>query len=449
MPVFTDHHSLPVMHSIKATPFGLVLLSCLACESSQFGSPTAAVTQKPLVDLVLLSGEIRAGEAIELIAPMVGMWPIPIQSILDNGTEVRAGEAIAEFDNSNLVGGLDASRERAQQAATSLLATRARLAGEEATARFEVQSKDLSLNKAKIEASIPEGLESDRKYQEKQLALRRAQLDLTAAQTEFDNQLIKARAEIGIAKVERDKARAEVERTEQSLEVVVLEAPRDGILEIAYNREEGRPYRTGDNVQPGRAVALFPDYTSLRVEAFLFDVDQGRVQAGAPATIILDAYPEDRFTGRVTEIQEIAQQPSTRSARRIFRVLVELDNSDANVMRIGMSARVEILSKLEQWQGKPTLVVPRGALDFSVRTTHSTPLLEDQLATANMTARLNTPTGWVPADVGLCSLTECVVAGPEAGLEVQIISADKIISSDSTSGAAGGTDATDTSGAST
>ncbi len=380
---------------------------------------TATIEAKPLESVVLLSGQIRTAQAIELLAPQVGMWPIPIQSILEDGTAVKAGQSIAEFDSSNLASGLEQNRDRVVDAESTYLITAARLDAEAADARFEVESKRLALEKTKVDAAIPEGLKPEREYQTLQLSLRRAELELDTASRKLANQLAKAQAELGITQVEVSKARTEVARTEQSLEVVTLTAPRDGVLEIAFNRDEGRPFRSGDNAQPGVPVARFPDYCTLRVEANLFDVDEGTVEIGAQATVVLDAFPNRPFTATVTEIQEVAQQTSSRSARRVFRLIANLEQPDAEIMKVGMSARVEIRSELAEWHGQPTLVVKREAMRFTGRPrTAGAASADDVKRTTTVTAQLKTPTGWIDAEVGRCSTIECIVLGPEAGTRV-------------------------------
>ena len=61
---------------------------------------------------------------------------------------------------------------------------------------------------------------------------------------------------------------------------------------------EGRRLQEGDGVWVGLPLAQLPELSSLRIEADLPDVDDGRIGAGMPATIILDAYPSLTFPAR-------------------------------------------------------------------------------------------------------------------------------------------------------
>jgi HlyD family secretion protein len=101
--------------------------------------------------------------------------------------------------------------------------------------------------------------------------------------------------------------------------------------------------------------------SSLQVEADLADVDDGRIGAGMPATIVLDAYPNMSFPGRVSSISAVAQESSRTSLRRAFRVRIALDRLDAVRMRPGLSSRVIIHTMSQQ----NALIVPRASIDFS------------------------------------------------------------------------------------
>jgi multidrug efflux pump subunit AcrA (membrane-fusion protein) len=125
------------------------------------------------------------------------------------------------------------------------------------------------------------------------------------------------------------------------------------------------------------------------VEADLADVDDGRIGAGMPATIVLDAYPNMSFPGRVTSISAVAQESSRTSLRRAFRVIVALDRLDAVRMRPGLSSRV-IVHAISQ---RNALMVSRAAIDFS-----------------NTKPRVHLAGGKVVDVVlGACNAQECVV----------------------------------------
>jgi multidrug efflux pump subunit AcrA (membrane-fusion protein) len=80
-----------------------------------------------------------------------------------------------------------------------------------------------------------------------------------------------------------------------------------------------------------------------------------------PVRIVLDAYPNTTYTGRVSEISAVAQESTRASMRRAFRVLVKLDKIEPARMRPGLSARVVIRRE----ERANALLIPRGCVILS------------------------------------------------------------------------------------
>jgi HlyD family secretion protein len=157
------------------------------------------------------------------------------------------------------------------------------------------------------------------------------------------------------------KAQRELTIDEHAIEELILRAPRNGIVVVRDHPWEGRRLQEGDAVFVGFPLAQLPEMASLQVEADLADVDDGRIGAGMPATIVLDAYPNMSFPGRVASISAVAQESSRTSLRRAFHVIVALDRLDAARMRPGLSSRVVVHAMTQP----NALLAPRAAIDFS------------------------------------------------------------------------------------
>jgi cobalt-zinc-cadmium efflux system membrane fusion protein len=94
------------------------------------------------------------------------------------------------------------------------------------------------------------------------------------------------------------------------------------------------------------------DLSNVWILCDVYENDLSRVHLGDPAEIELNAYPDRRLKGRVTNISKLLD-PNTRSAK----VRIELPN-DAGVLRPNMFATVHFVS-----QGTETrTVVPSSAV---------------------------------------------------------------------------------------
>lgn len=419
------------LHVFAGTVAGIVLCALLGitgCRPSDARSPPPGaesppdqgaelrVTQGPLVGRHLMTGELFAEQAAELIAPNVGQWPIQIRKLVENGIRVETGEPVVEFDNSNQVGNLDQQRTAVVTAETQLLSTQATAAASVQEAEFERLRRQSEFEKASLKADIPSGLQSELEEERLRLEKSRAALELREALTDLESKKRSAESDIELKRIDLRKARLAVQRVEQDLELLSLRAPRAGLVEIGENRDEDRTLQAGDSVQPGSTVARIPDLSSLAVRARLFDVDDSRIATGLEATVTLDAFPDLAYSARIRSIQQLAQQMSRRSRRRSFDVVLDLEEIDLERMRTGMSVKISVDTIYNsQVAGRPDgdsaasepLLAPRVALD-----------LDHPEGPRAAMAR----GGFRSVSVGECSTSHCVIEdGLSLGQELRPI----------------------------
>jgi multidrug efflux pump subunit AcrA (membrane-fusion protein) len=330
-------------------------------------APAGPAAPAPLVvgrgtleDRLVLSGEIEASSSEHLVVPRTPSWMLSIRWLAADGSMVRKGDRVVEFDSSSLTTTLEDKRGaiiRSQGELDSQVARdRATLADKE----MEVERRRAEREKARIEAGVPPDLYSRRQHQEKQLALLTRQDALAKAEEDLRAQRRSAGLERRIKEVALARAVRELAEVDRLLDELTLRAPRDGLVQLAINRREGsgRKYLVGDQAFPGWAVATMPDLSAIQVRARLADVDDGAVREGMPADCVLDAYPGKVWKAMVRQVSPVARSEGRDSTRRFFDVVVKLDAPAVDIMRPGMSMRVEVLRR----RAENTLLVPRAAV---------------------------------------------------------------------------------------
>ena len=346
---------------------GLLLLAAACGTGAAAAPPVPAepdelrVTRGDLAERVLLTGQLVAERSERSIVPMTRIWQLSIRWLAEDGAAAKAGDRVVEFDNSVFVGELAEKRLRLKQATLDLAAQRAVAAAATADKEFALAREKLLLEKAELEAALPKDFQPERDWQEKQLARERAQMAARKAEAELAAQKKSSALELRVKEIEADKIRRDLEVAEKGIAALTLTAAKAGILLVGEHPWEGRKFQVGDVVQPGWTVVELPDLSTMRVEATLSDVDDGRVVAGARATCTLDAHPDLPVTGTVREVAPVAQEVGQQSLRRAFKVVIELERTDPERMRPGMSVKVEV-------RGVPVqgaLTAPRAALDLA------------------------------------------------------------------------------------
>lgn len=300
----------------------------------------AAAAYRP--DRLLLTGEMAAANASSLTVPATPTWMVQLRWLAPDGAVVKKGQKVAEFDSTALSSTLEERRLSVSKAEADLSVFRAEAAVTEADRVLSVESRTAAREKAAVDADVPEELRSRREHEEKKLALARAETDLAKAEEDLKAHRQAVLAQVEEREIALARTRRELTIAEDAIAALTLTAPRDGVVVVGDNPRERRKIQVGDMIWPGVVVARLPDPQGLRVEATLYDVDDGRVTEGQLATAWPDAFPDRRLSGRVSEVSVIAQPVTPDSPRRAFRVVVPVAEGSLEGLRPGMSVKVEI-----------------------------------------------------------------------------------------------------------
>ena len=131
----------------------------------------------------------------------------------------------------------------------------------------------------------------------------------------------------------------------EALHTLPVRSPVDGIV-LEKMAVEGMRF------MPGETLFRIGDLSRIWVIAEVFEQDLGAVRLEQDATIFLDAFPTERFSGRVTFIA-----PQINAETRTARVRLELANPGLR-LKPDMYARVEFVAD----KSPPMAAVPNSAI---------------------------------------------------------------------------------------
>jgi multidrug resistance efflux pump len=374
------------------------LLACLAplagcsgagarAESSR--DPGLTVHRGVFQQRLILSGELAAERGESLNVPQTSSFQLTIRWMAPDGVPVKAGDPVVAFDNTQFASELEEKRLGASQAGSDLETAQAESKTSEAERRFNVEKARSELEKARIAASIPKDLLALREYQERQLALKRAETELAKAEEVLRTEEKSGESDVQLKRISLEKSRREIHTAEETISALDIRAPRDGMVLVGSHPFEGRKLQVGDSVWSGMPVATLPDLSSMMVQANLSDVDDGRIKSGMQVLCTLDAYPDTPYRGRVVDISPVARELKRSPLLHYFPVRIALEKVDTRRMRPGMSVRVEVMAA----ETKGALLVSREAVDFA----------------AGGPRVLLAGGGAAPVRLGACSADQCVV----------------------------------------
>jgi len=331
----------------------IVLLGLAAGGRFWFGrmvvadSETATVTKGVYTDTVEIRGQVQPVRSTYVTAPY-NAGELQILKMAANGTAVKGGDVVAEFDAVTL-------RRTIQEKQSELRTARAELAQGGAQSKIAMEERQAAVEKGKFEVvkarlSLGEvGLVSEIVAARAKLALADAEQRLREAEAS----LVSARANATAERETRErrivKVEAELELAQTRVTALHVKAPVDGTVSILPNYRASMTmgssapeFRTGDRVWPGAMILELPDLSSVFLTARIDEADRGQLSANQPATIRVDAIADRDYQASVSEISVLARiDYSSWPPPKQFDLEVAIKDPDAR-LRPGMSAAARI-----------------------------------------------------------------------------------------------------------
>jgi multidrug efflux pump subunit AcrA (membrane-fusion protein) len=309
---------------------------------------TLPVVKGDFIDYIQIRGDIRPAKSIVLNAPVQSGGDLLITKLVKNGTSVKKGDILVEFDRTTL-------EQRLQERQSDLKSAEADIQQSQEQRKVNDQQDAQTLMKAHYDvdrAKLDLGkkdIVSPVEYEEAKLALADAEQKLNEVEAKNASNRAGSDAEILGKKRKRDKAKFDVDRTAESLAALTLRSPADGTVNILENPRSGGPFsngvefREGDRAWAGATILELPDLSSIHLEARLDESDRGRLKVGQTATVKIEAVPGKDFNARVDLISVLARVDFSSGwpPVRNFDLGLVLQDRDARI-RPGMTATARI-----------------------------------------------------------------------------------------------------------
>ena len=283
---------------------GLLLAGC--SKETKVSFMTAKVEKGDMQTTITATGTIEPVTSVTVGTQVSG---IVSKLYVDYNSIVKKGQVIAELDKTNLTSELNTAK--------------ANLNSAQGTLNYE------QANFKRYQTLYDKGLVSADEYESARLSF------------------LKAKEQV-------NTARENVQKAQTNLGYATITSPIDGVV-LSKAVEEGQTVAASFNTPELFTIAQ--DLTDMRVIADIDEADIGGVIEGQRVSFTVDAFPDDRFEGRVTQVR---QQATTSSNVVTYEVVISAPNNDLK-LKPGLTASVTIFT-LEK-QG--VLIVPAKALQFT------------------------------------------------------------------------------------
>jgi RND family efflux transporter MFP subunit len=271
----------------------------------------AVVKRAPVAEQIQIVGNLIGAATVQVVPRVNGrLATVNVQL----GDSVRRGQTVAKVEDLEI-------QEQVRQAEAAYK-----------VAEATIRQRDADLKLAKTNRDRSESLYN------RQL-LPQQTFDDTVARHEA------ALAQNDLARAQFEQAKARLEELKITLQNTIIASPVDGFVSKRFSDP-------GAFVGPNSPVVAVVDIRTVRMVANLVEKDMKRVPAGTAAAVEVDAFPGEKFAGRVRRVAPVFD-PATRTAE----MEIEIPNGNYR-LKPGMYARVQLTvdSKAN------ALTVPRNAL---------------------------------------------------------------------------------------
>ena len=288
---------------------------------------------------VEVTGTLQAVESDRLGPPVVaGMWEFKIAFLAPEGAKVKQGQPVLGFDASSLQRDLETKAAERDTAAKEAERKERELALAEHDDALALAEAEAGLRKATLQVSRPDDLVAS-----KELAKARLDLELAEREVAYQREKVATRrrvaaSELAALRSTQERAAARVAEIEDAISRMTIAAGRDGtLIHVADWRGDKR--KVGDTVWRADKVVEVPDLRAMAGKGEVDEADAGKLAAGQPIRLRLDAHPDIEFTGTVSAVARAAERKSWQNPLKIVRLEITLAHTDEERMRPGMRFR--------------------------------------------------------------------------------------------------------------
>lgn len=290
-----------------ALPLMIAVLSMVACgKKTEVKYESSKVSKQNISTSITATGTIEPVTEVEVGTQVSGI----IDKIyVDYNSVVKKGQLIAELDKTNLLSELSSAKSNL----------------ESAKSKMEYQKSNYN----RYKELYSKGLVSADDYENAQLSYKQASEEY-AIQKES---VSKAQTNLGYA---------------------IITSPIDGIV-LSKEVEEGQTVAAA--METPTLFIIAQDLTDMQVIADVDEADIGGVKEGQRVTFTVDAFPDDLFEGKVTQVRQEATEESNVVT---YEVVISAPNDDLK-LKPGLTANVTIFTN----ERDGVLAVPSKALRFA------------------------------------------------------------------------------------
>ena len=258
---------------------------------------------------LLLTGTLQSADKQSVISPMSDSWRVQVQWLHPEEQPVKQGDLIAVFDAGNVKSQIEQLKSTLINHEEQLNQLKSEHKQNIMEAEYELQRRQLLLEKAGIDASVPVENLSQYDYEQYQLELKRARTEAGKAAEQLAVARIAADSALTKQQLQIEQTQAELLDAQNQLSLMSVTATQDGSISYGNHPWYGSKIYAGVTAQPGWTIAELNRTDKLYIEAWVHEVDVPRLQLSKQLSARFDIAPQARFA---VQLSSLARQGEKR-----------------------------------------------------------------------------------------------------------------------------------------
>jgi HlyD family secretion protein len=317
-------------------------LSSLLPKASATGDEVV-ISPKTLVFGVDATGLLRATTVQNFGGPpmFANYWQFQIVNLVAEGKQVKAGDMLITFEAQRIRDDLQRFQNELDQANKELEKTRTQIDLERQELQSRLAAAENNHEKLKLKQERDLKVEALNKVEEDRLAFEQARREVAALKERIEWHKKSSEATYQIIVSKKARAENKVNEIKKGMENFQAKADRDGVV-IYKTKWNGDKFRVGENVWMGQSILEIPALNTIIAEAFVPEVDIGKVKPGQRAEVTIDAFPDKVYTGSIKSVGTLVRPKAWDIPNKILDIQIALDQLDVSIMRPAMSVKAKI-----------------------------------------------------------------------------------------------------------
>jgi HlyD family secretion protein len=347
--------------AVLALVIGALAIWRLTAKPATPSWTAVSVQRGTVAKTISATGKLQATTTVQVGTQVSGTIS---EIYADFNSQVKKGQIIARLDPSQLQAQLtqaQANLTGANAGIATAQAAQLNMQAGIAASQANVDRTDAALADAKRTLDRTRELVSAGVAPRQQLDTAEAAVAQAAAQRQQAvAQVNQARAQarssesqLNAARAQAAQAAAAVQLASVNMEKTVIRAPIDGVI-VSRNVDVGQTVAA--SLQAPTLFLIANDLTRMQVLADIDEADVGQLQNGARVTFTVDAFPQDTFEGRISQVR-LAPQAVQNVVT--YTAVIDVANPDMK-LKPGMTANVTATVS----ERRDVLTIPNAALRF-------------------------------------------------------------------------------------